>query len=299
MKHRSLALSLALLALGMSGCAREPSAPAPATAPPAAQAPATPAPATPAPAAQAEGTQAPAAPAAANEGGAAQESSGDTAAAADPAAGSLERLAASPAAPLPAGKWKPGVNYTPLVPAQPTNVGAGKVEVLEVFWYGCPHCYDLEPFLASWNKSKPAYIEFVKVPVMWSPVHQAHAKLFYTLKALGREDLTPKVFDDFHNHRNEFVELSGNTVDEARTLDDWVAFGKAHGIAEDDFRKAAASFTVNTDLQRAEQLTTRYRITGVPAVIVNGKYKTDVGMAGGHGKLLELINDLAASEQKH
>lgn len=280
MKHRSLGLSLALLAVAMTACAREPSAPAPAAAPPpAAQAPAE-----------------PAAPATANAGGAAQESSGDTAA--DPSAGSLERLAQASAQPLPAGKWKPGVNYVPLVPAQPTNVGAGKVEVLEVFWYGCPHCYDLEPFLTSWNKNKPAYVEFVKVPVIWGPVHRAHAKLFYTLKALGRDDLTPKVFDDFHNRRNEFVVLAGNSVDEARTLDNWVAFGKANGIAEADFRKAATSFTVNTDLQRAEQLTTRYRVEGVPLVVVNGKYRTDVGMAGGQSKLLELINDLAASEQK-
>ena len=81
---------------------------------------------------------------------------------------SLEHLAALPAdAVLPSGKWKPGVNYDALTPAQPTNVGPGKVEVVEVFWLGCPHCYALEPFVEAWLKNKPSYIEFVRVPVMW------------------------------------------------------------------------------------------------------------------------------------
>src|SRR5579862_1764336 len=108
----------------------------------------------------------------------------------------LERLAQLPAdAQLPAGKWKPGVNYDPLVPAQPTTVGPGKVEVVEVFWLGCPHCEALEPFLQSWLKNKPGYIEFVRVPVMWGPAHRAHAHLFYTIAALNRTDLVQKAFD--------------------------------------------------------------------------------------------------------
>src|SRR5689334_3091672 len=109
---------------------------------------------------------------------------------------SLERLAALPAEQqLPGGKWKAGVNYDPLVPSQPTSVGAGKVEVVEVFWLGCPHCYALEPFIQNWLKTKPDYIEFVRVPVMWGPVHRAHAHLYYTLLALNRADLFEKAFD--------------------------------------------------------------------------------------------------------
>src|SRR3954471_22824411 len=118
----------------------------------------------------------------------------------------LERLAALPAdQQLPAGKWKAGTNYTPLVPAQPTSVGPGKVEVVEVFWYGCPHCAALEPFIQSWLKNKPEYVELVRVPVMWGPVHRAHAKLFYMLRALKRPDLDQKVFDTIHKDGNMLV----------------------------------------------------------------------------------------------
>ncbi len=110
---------------------------------------------------------------------------------------SLEKIADLPAQhQLPNGKWKPGVNYDPVVPSQPTSVAAGKVEVLEVFWYACPHCYALEPFIAAWRKTKADYIEFVRVPVMWGPLHRAHAQLYYTLKQLGRNDLDDKAFED-------------------------------------------------------------------------------------------------------
>lgn len=207
---------------------------------------------------------------------------------------SLERLAALPAAQqLPSGRWKAGVHYQPIVPAQPTNVAPGKVEVTEVFWYACSHCYALEPYIASWQKNKPEYVEFVRVPVMWGPVHRAHARLFYTLEALGRSDLHPKVFETIHQRRNMLV-----ANDEERTLQLQLEFAKSNGIEPEEFRKAYQSFSVNSNLQRAEQLTKRYQVEGVPLIVVNGKYTTDVGMAGGQSNLLELVNDLAAAEQR-
>jgi thiol:disulfide interchange protein DsbA len=208
---------------------------------------------------------------------------------------SLEHLAALPAdAQLPSGKWKPGVNYDPLVPAQPTNVSPGKVEVVEVFWLGCPHCYALEPFIQTWLKSKPAYIDFVRVPVMWGPVHRAHARLFYTLQALNRSDLFEKAFDTIQQQHNPLVGSS-----EEETLKLQQAWAKDNGISADDFTKAANSFSVNSNLQRAEQLTQRYQVQGVPLVVIGGKYATDVGKAGNPAKLIELIDDLAASERHH
>jgi thiol:disulfide interchange protein DsbA len=191
---------------------------------------------------------------------------------------SLERLAAMPAAQQlpPDSRWKLGTNYKPLMPPQPTSVAAGKVEVVEVFWYGCPHCYVLEPYLASWLKKKPAYVELVRVPVMWSPGHRSHAQLFYTLEALGRTDLHAKVFDTIHRDGNR---LLGDT--EAGTFKLQLAFAEANGITEKQFTDAWNSFGVASSLQRAEQLTQRYRVDGVPLVVVNGKYTTDVGMAGG------------------
>jgi thiol:disulfide interchange protein DsbA len=207
----------------------------------------------------------------------------------------LERLAALPPdAQLPSGRWKPGVNYDPLVPAQPTNVGPGRVEVVEVFWLGCPHCYALEPYLQSWLKTKPAYIEFVRVPVMWGPVHRAHARLFYALQALGRSDLFEKAFDAIQQQHKPLVANS-----EEETLKLQQEFAKENGISADNFAKAYSSFTVNSNLQRAEQLTQRYHVEGVPLVVINGKYTTDVAKAGSPANLISVIDDLAAAEHRH
>ncbi|HVW70945.1 MAG TPA: thiol:disulfide interchange protein DsbA/DsbL [Steroidobacteraceae bacterium] len=251
-------------------------------------------------------TQQPAAPAAA----ATPESEAEQATAAQESAGeagdedhtppdrgdvSLEHLAALPAsAQLPSGKWKPGVNYDPLVPAQPTNVSPGKVEVVEVFWLGCPHCYALEPYIQAWLKSKPGYIDFVRVPVMWGPAHRAHARLYYTLMALNRPDLVEKAFDTIQQQHNPLISQSD---DESLKMQE--AFAKDNGVSPDDYAKAYNSFSVNSNLQRAEQLTQRYQVQGVPLIVVDGKYTTDVAKAGGPQQLISLIDDLSASERKH
>ena len=208
---------------------------------------------------------------------------------------SLEKIADLPSQhQLPDGRWKAGVNYDPVVPSQPTSVPAGKVEVLEVFWYACPHCYALEPFLKAWRKTKPDYIEFVRVPVMWGPLHRAHAQLYYTLKQLGRNDLDDRAFETLHQQQNP---LAGNTPDE--TFARQLQFAKENGIDPEAFRKAFNSFAVNADLQRAEDITQRYHVEGVPLIVINGKYMTDVGKAASHENLIAEINDLAAGEHKH
>jgi thiol:disulfide interchange protein DsbA len=209
----------------------------------------------------------------------------------------LERLAQlSPDQQLPSGRWKAGVNYKPVVPAQPTTAPPGKVEVDEVFWYGCSHCYALDPFLESWKKNKPAYIDFVRVPVMWGPVHQGHARLFYTLQALGRLDaLHTQVFDEIHQRNNMLVSTRNDATE---TRSEQLAFAKAHGISEKDFLQTYDSMGVDLALKRAQDFTTRYSIEGVPTIIVNGRYETDVGMAGGQSQLIELIDFLAANEKK-
>ncbi|MBS0387197.1 MAG: thiol:disulfide interchange protein DsbA/DsbL [Proteobacteria bacterium] len=209
-----------------------------------------------------------------------------------------------PAGQLPSGKWVAGTNYRPVVPAQPTEAAPGKVEVVEVFWYGCPHCYALEPFLTAWLKTKAPYIEFRRVPVTWQPVHQSHARLFYALEALGKEAaLHSQVFEEMHVRRN-FMYAQG---DDAESYSAQAAFAKAHGISEADFSNAYKSFTVQTDLSKADDLVHRYHVDGVPTIIINGKYITDVTMAcadrpndrtcNGHERLISIINDLAASEK--
>lgn len=208
---------------------------------------------------------------------------------------SLEKVAAlPPEGQLPSGKWKAGTNYTVLSPAQPTDAPPGKVEVIEMFWYGCPHCYAFDPTLEAWRKHKASYIQFVRVPVMWADIHRAHARLFYTLQALGKLDqLHSKVFDEIHQKGDELY-VSG---DPQATLEDEVKFAEANGISRADFVAAYNSFGVQANLQKADDLARRYKIDAVPTIVIDGKYESNVGMAGDENKLIELINDLAASEK--
>ena len=232
-------------------------------------------------------------PAAAEKAASATHESG--AEGSDRADPTLERVAAMPeAGQLPGGRWKAGVHYRPIVPAQTTSAEPGQVEVLEVFWYGCSHCYALDPYLEGWSKSKPSYVKFVRMPVMWGPAHRAHGRLFYTLQALGKLDaLHSVVFDDIQKRGNLLVDN-----DEGKTARLQLAFAKANGISEADFTREYNGFFVNSNLQRAEDLGRRYKVEGVPLVIINGKYETDVGMAGGQEQLIQLISDLSATEKK-
>jgi protein dithiol oxidoreductase (disulfide-forming) len=208
---------------------------------------------------------------------------------------SLERMAALPPdAQLPGGRWKPGVNYDPVVPGQPTSVGPGKVEVLEIMWLGCPHCYALEPFIRQWARTKPAYIEFSRVHVIWGPAQRAHAKLFYALKELGRPDLIEKAFDTIQQQRNPLIAST-----DAESLQIGQAWAAQNGVSAADFANSFNSMAVEADLGRAEELTLRYRANSVPLVVINGKYTTDVGKAGSPANLIQLINDLAAAEHRH
>jgi len=172
------------------------------------------------------------------------------------------------------------------------------VEVIEMFWLACPHCYALEPGIRSWLKTKPAYVEFVRVPVIWQDVHRAHARLYYTLEALGRDDLVAKAFDTIHQDlENHVPPLVGQSEEETFRLQQ--QFAVQNGVSADDFAKAYNSFSVSSNLQRAEEITQRYHVQGVPFFVVAGKYSTDVAQAGSEPKLIELINDLAASEHAH
>ncbi len=194
--------------------------------------------------------------------------------------------------------WQEGVNYTRLVPAQPTAVPAGQVEVLEFFWYACPHCYAIDPLVESWKKTKPAYVSFSRVHVTWTEGHRSLARLYYTLESLGKLDqLHSEVFKEIHVNGNPLVASDANDVAATERLQ--AAFVRKFGISEDEFKKAYHSFSVETALQRADQLVQRYRIDGVPTFVINGKYVADVRTAGSPERLISLVDDLAAQEHKH
>jgi thiol:disulfide interchange protein DsbA len=190
--------------------------------------------------------------------------------------------------PEPASQWKEGVNYLRLVPTQPTNAAPGQVEVTEVFWYGCPHCFALDSSLEAWRKNgKPSYVSFVRVPVMWGPVHHTHARIFYTAELLGKlDELHTPIFEEIHQRHNPLA-----------TPESIASFFTSHGVSQADFQKSFSSFAVESSLKRAEALGLRYKIDSVPTFVINGKYVTDVGKAGGPQQLLSLINELASRER--
>jgi len=197
------------------------------------------------------------------------------------------KLGGPASTPATSAKFKEGANYQKIVPAQPTSAAPGKVEVAEVFWYGCGHCFTLDPAIESWRaKGKPAYVEFVRVPAMWNDGTRMHARVFYTAELLGKLDqLHTLIFREIHVANNQL-----NTVDKIG------AFFQQHGVSKDEFTKAWSSFAVESKLQRADFLNRRFRIQSVPTVVVNGKYSTDVGAAGGESQLFGLIDELSAHE---
>jgi len=179
-----------------------------------------------------------------------------------------------------------GTHYGRLTPTQPTSSGPDQIEVTEVFWYGCPHCYAFEPYLEAWQPNAADYVSFVRVPAVWNPTLRLHAQAFYTAEALGRgAELHAPIFQEIH--------VNGNLLDTEAKLAEF--FGH-FGVSREEFENAFNSFTVSTKLQRADELNRRYRISSVPSIVVNGKYTTNATMAGGYDRLIELIDELAARE---
>ena len=209
--------------------------------------------------------------------------------------------AATPAAAAqtlsPPAPWQEGVNYTRIVPGQPTAVPQGQVEVLEFFWYACPHCYGIDPLVETWKKTKPAYVSFVRVPVTWSESHRSLARLYYTLENLGKLDqLHTEVFKEIHVNEDPLVGRDPNDAAQAEGIQ--AAWAQKFGVSEEAFKKAYHSQAVNDAMLRADQLVQRYRVDGVPTFVVNGKYIADVRTAGTPERLIALVDDLAAQEHK-
>jgi len=155
-----------------------------------------------------------------------------------------------------------GVEYRNLATAQPTD-SPGKIEVLEFFWYGCPHCYNFEPVITPWVKKLPKDVQFRRMPAMFNDEYAQGARAFYALEAIGEEERLHKaLFEAVHTGSRLRV------ADEA-ALTEWL--GK-HGVDTKKFAAAYRSFSVEGKLKRAAQLTQAYKIEGVPSIAVNGKY---------------------------
>ena len=212
----------------------------------------------------------------------AEPPSAEPAAAPAPAPAASNEVTAAPTS----ARFQLGKHYSRLSPTQPTSSSPDKVEVAEIFWYGCPHCYALDPLVKTWLANKPEYVSFVRVPVVWSDVARTHARAFYTAEALGKIGaMHEAIFRAIHENHDLL-----DTEDKLR------AFFGTFGVDAATFKDTFDSIGVRTKVQRADELERRYRVASVPTIVVNGKYSTDVDLAGGAEQLFALIGELAASE---
>ena len=194
--------------------------------------------------------------------------------------------------PAPDYRYEEGKHYVRLVPSQPTIGNADKIEVAEVFWYGCPHCYELEPTINAWAEDAPPNVRFVRIPAIWNDLLQTHARLFYTEEVLGRngdienpEAFRKAVFEEYHQRGNRLANESA--IKRLFTR---------YGVSEEAFDKTWNSFEVAQKVRVASDLTRRYSISSVPQVVVNGKYRTGAAEAGGFRQLIEVIEELVDRE---
>jgi thiol:disulfide interchange protein DsbA len=178
-----------------------------------------------------------------------------------------------------AQQLRPGSDYTVLKPELPVET-QGKIEVLEFFWYGCPHCYSLEPLLETWAKKLPADIQFKRVPAVFNERWAKDAAIFYALEASGNlERLHRPIFDAIHRDRLK--------TDDGQALGQWLA---KNGVDTKKFDEVGRSFSVQSKVRRAAQLSAAYRIEGTPSMAVHGRYT--VGTDRGQEAMLATVDYL-------
>jgi thiol:disulfide interchange protein DsbA len=206
------------------------------------------------------------------------------------APGGGEQLKLASAAPGPEPKWRfrEGQDFKVLTSAQGVTSSPDKIEVAEAFWYGCSHCYQFEPRINDYAAKLPGDVAFVRIPVMWNPTNQIHARLFYTAQVLGKlDEMHTPIFREIHVNKNMLVKE-----------EDIQRFFERFGVGAADFQKTFRSFAVDGLLNRARELTERYQVRSVPMLIVNGKYNTDAPGIKNFDMMLEVTDELIERERR-
>lgn len=191
----------------------------------------------------------------------------------------------SAAAVADAAKPEAGTDYVLVEPRAPVEAPAGKVEVVEFFWYNCPHCSAFEPQLAAWIKTLPKDIALRRVPIAFREDFIPQQRLYFALEAMGLvEKLHAKVFAAIHVEKLDLSKVAAIT--------DWVV---KQGVDKTKFNEQYNSFSVATKATKATQLQNAYKVEGVPALGVAGRFYTDGTLAKGMDKALKVVEALAAS----
>jgi protein dithiol oxidoreductase (disulfide-forming) len=176
--------------------------------------------------------------------------------------------------------------YTVISPAQPTQTG-DKIEVLEVFWYACPHCYDFEPHVKEWLQNKPEDVTFRRMPGIFRKSWIPHAKAFFTAKKMG-------ILDTIHTPLFNAIHRDKKKIHDDAAIK---KFFIKHGADKAEFTKIYESEEVDTKAKKAFVMGQRYKITGVPAIIVNGKYMISGTTAGSFENMLKITDTLVDKER--
>ena len=188
-----------------------------------------------------------------------------------------------------AAEYKEGAQYFKLKKSQPVQTGK-QIEVKELFWYGCPHCYRLEPSIQRWLKKKPENADYIPMPAVLRESWVFDARAYYTFETLGIVDkVHVEFFDEIHKRGKRL-----------RTSEQLADFLSRFGIKKKDAIDAYNSFAVDTKLRHATLMVRRYEANGVPTIIVDGKYRATATSAGGHEELMQLVNylvDKSAAER--
>jgi protein dithiol oxidoreductase (disulfide-forming) len=193
-------------------------------------------------------------------------------------------LAAAPLIALAQGKPE----YTELKPPQPVDTGGKKVEVVEFFWYGCPHCYNLEPQLEAWVKKLPPDVAFRRIPAVFNERWGHDAAIFYTFEALGvLERLHRPFFDAIHRDHLR--------TDSQEAMTEWLS---RNGVEPKKFFDTMKSFGVQSKTRRAVQLTQAYKIDGTPAMAVQGRYTVSAEQGGSREGMLDTVSYLVDMVKK-
>jgi thiol:disulfide interchange protein DsbA len=179
-------------------------------------------------------------------------------------------------------RFEAGKDYQPLGKPAPVDAPAGKIEVVEFFWYNCPHCNAFEPALEAWIKRQPKDVAVRRVPVAFSSAYQGQQRLYYALEAMGLVDkIHPKVFQAIHGERKR--------LESPEAIADWIA---TQGVDKAKFVEQFNSFSVASKATRAGQVTDAYRVEGVPAMGVAGRFYTDGTLTRSMERSLQVVDYL-------
>jgi thiol:disulfide interchange protein DsbA len=219
-----------------------------------------------------------------------EESAGETDTSSDPVDEEIvlaQSESATTTEDAPQWQFSEGQHFTMLTTAQGTSSSPDVIEIAEVFWYGCPHCFNFDPYLKKWAPKLPDDVRFIRLPVMWNPTNQIHARIFYTAEALNKlDEMHDAIFKEMHSNRKQLT-----------SEDDIREFFSRFDVTEEEFNGTFRSFGVESKLKRAQNLTQRYRVQSVPLLVINGKYLTTGPGVKNFDDMLAVAEELVERER--